>query len=238
MSSTRKKKTPRAPARTAPPQERVHLGLPTPERAARSNGFDRDDTGGGTVRSRARAILTPPAVRREMIAEAIRDLRLRGKFEIDGAEIRIRETPADRLLNPAEHEAICWFIAVQAKAEAGRVKIASYGQRTDKGDDRNIVNRDFAMHAELAKVLPEPHLVFLEWLSWHENPGSRDGVPPDKIAIGKQIIDSRDSRRAEGGVEGFLRAVAQNISHWRGEIETMWRRRDWHLERPTKVERL
>jgi hypothetical protein len=209
----------------------LQLGEPHREREAKSNGFEREQIAEGglpIVRSREKSILTPPDVRRGLIEEAIKDLRDRGIFELDGTTIRIKETAADRLLLPVEHEAICWFIRVHAKVHAGKVKISSYGGgiKGDDSFDRPLLNYDKALHAELQKVLPEAHLAFLEWLSAHEYPGSFEGTPPSQIDIGKQIIDSRDARRATGGLEGFLRAVSQNIAHWRGEIETVWARRD------------
>jgi hypothetical protein len=152
-------------------------------------------------------------------------------FELDGAEIRIKETAADRLLNPTEHEAICWWIRVYSKAASGHAAIGNYGQKVRRGDrgederDRDLVDMDRAMLAFLDDRLPEAHKSFLEWLAWHEFPSIREGIPPDSISIGKSIIDSRDARRATGGLEGFLRAVAQNIAHWRMEADTLVRRR-------------
>jgi hypothetical protein len=215
-------------------QLRGRVDIPDIGRVEKSNGFEVSVLVQGdipTVRTREKFILTPPDDRRAMIAEAIADLRARGKLSLDGVEIHIKETAADRLLNPAEHEAICWYIRVHAKVTAGHVSIGNYGQKVRRPEgseddhDRPLNDAEKVMHSELQKVLPEPHLAFLDWLSAHEYPGSRDGVAPSKIDIGKQIIDSRDGRRAEGGAEGFLRAVAQNISHWEGEIETVQRRK-------------
>ena len=220
-------------------QMRGRIEIPDSGRVAKSNGFEVAVLIEGdipVVRTREKFILTPTDARREMISEAIADMRSRGKFELDGTEIHIKETAADRLLNPAEHEAICWFIRVHAKVTAGHVSIGNYGQKIRRAEgsedehDRPLADEDKVMLAEVRKQLPEPHLAFLEWLSWHESPGSREGVAPSKIEIGKVIIDSRDARRSEGGLEGFLRAVAQNIAHWRGEIETVQRRKAMALK--------
>ena len=216
-------------------QMRGRVEVPTPERIAKSSGgFEVSVLVDGyipVIRAREKSILTPPEVRREMISEAIADLRSRGVFELDGAEIRIKETAADRLLNPTEHEAICWWIKVYAKVTAGHAAIGNYGQKIRRAEgsedefDRPLVDEDKAMHAFIEDKLPEAHKAFLEWLAWHEFSSIRDGVPPDSISIGKAIIDSRDARRATGGLEGFLRAVAQNIAHWRMEADTLLRRR-------------
>ena len=221
-------------------QMRGRVEVPTPERIAKSSGgFEVSVLVDGyipVIRAREKSILTPPEVRREMISEAIADLRSRGVFELDGTEIRIKETAADRLLNPSEHDSICWYIRVLANVVSGHASIGNYGQKIRRAEgsedeyDRPLVNEDKSVLAELQKVLPEPHLVFLEWLSHHEYPASRDGIAPSKIDIGRQIIDSRDARRSEGATEAFLRAVAQNIAHWRGEIETVQRRKAMALK--------
>ena len=215
-------------------QLRGRVEIPDAGRVSKSNGFEVAVLIEGDipqVRTRERFILTPTDARREMISEAIADMRSRGKFELDGTEIRIKETAADRLLNPVEHEAICRYIRTHAKVTSGHAAIGNYGQKVRRAEgsedehDRPLADEEKWMHAELQKVLPEPHLVFLDWLAWHEYASMRDGVAPSQIDIGKTIIDSRDSRRAQGGIEGFLRAVAQNISHWEGEIQTVQRRK-------------
>lgn len=208
------------------------LGVPNQYRQQHSN-FDMEQLAvgvvdGGVVRSQVRSLLTMPETRRELIAIAIADLRNRGKFDSSDA-IKIKDTALDRLLFPVEHEAICWFIKIHAKVEGKGGSITNYlgeSRSTDvhKSPYSDNEGQDRKLHAYVSNRLPEPFLAFLDWLTWHEFPGFRDGSPTDQIEIGKEIIDSKDARRATGGLEGFLRAVAQTIAHWRAEGQTLTRR--------------
>jgi hypothetical protein len=211
----------------------TQLGLPTRERHAKSNGFEVDVLVDGEVplvRSRQKSMITLPSVRQSLIEDAIKDLQSRGVFDLADVDIKIRDTASDRLLSAVEHQAISWFITIHAKVQAGRARITDYlgsprSQDRGKAPYSREEGKDRATHAYISDRLPEAHLMFLDWLAWNVFPGMRDGTPPSEVDIGKQIIDSRDARRAQGGVEGFLRAVSQSIAHWRMEHETFARRR-------------
>lgn len=201
-----------------------------------TDGFEYEqlaasDIAGGVIRSRRKQLLTPPRTQRALLELALQNLKAIGQFGgkndekeiISEKNIKIKKTRCDEMLSSAEHDAICWYVDMYTMIEDSGASISSYGQSTRspsykaKGPRPVHEASQRAAWAYVNDHLPEPHIEFLEWLAWHENELRSASMAPSATEMGKVFIRSNDGRRALGGAEGAMRAVAQNIAHHRAE---------------------
>jgi hypothetical protein len=219
----RKKK--RTPSLASP-----HLGLPTPERAAKSLGFQADNLAAGdgpkVPRASERQPFTLPAQRDRITEEEIeRAIRLKR-----APDPMAKLTAVDRMLEEHEYAAIAWWVATHYAREAGRPARMRYDD-TPRGlieaDDK--VEQRWRLDLRAIDYVDERiHLAgrsVLDMIAWQIFPDLREGTPPSKIDVGRMIVKVQGKDRAEGGYEGYLRCLSQFISEARAEFAIEERRR-------------
>ncbi len=219
----RKKRTPSlAPS--------AHLGLPNPQRAAKSNGFQVDNMAAGdgpqVPRAAGRQPFTLPAQRDRITEEEIeRAIRLRR-----APDPMAKLTAVDRMLEEHEYAAVAWWVATHYAREAGRPARMRYDD-TPRGliEANDKVEQRWRMDLRAIEYVDERlHLAgkaVLDTICWQMFPDLREGTPPSKIDVGRMIVKVQGKDRAEGGYEGYLRCLSQFISEARAEFAIEERRR-------------
>ena len=235
----RKKKPHRPGVDPVPEHVRLQLGLPTVERQQHSN-FHEDQLApgapnGGVKRARVKYLFTDIDQREALVEFAVQDLKARGIFDGGTDGINVDQTSMDRNFTSGEFEAICWFARVHAEVEGGHGGgTVDYGGVSGGGNPGNRLPlskaefEDRGGYAFVLERLPESFVMFLDWVSHCQYPEcfTDTSIPmPGKIRMGKAMFDAKDEKYLRGGVDGFFKAVCQVIAHWRGERETMLRRR-------------
>ncbi len=208
----------------------AHLGLPNPQRAAKSNGFQADNLAAGdgpkVPRAAERQPFTLPAQRDRITEEEIeRAIRLRR-----APDPMAKLTAVDRMLEEHEYAALAWWIATHYAREAGRPARMRYDD-TPRGliEASDKVEQRWRLDLRAIEYVDERlHLagkVVLDTIAWQMFPDLREGTPPSKIDVGRMIVKVQGKDRAEGGYEGYLRCLSQFISEARAEFAIEERRR-------------
>lgn len=231
----RKKK--RTPSLASP-----HLGLPNPERAAKSRGFQEDNLAAGDGPKVPRAVERTPFTlqpqRDRITAEEI-ERAIRLKREPDPVA---KFTAVDRMLEDHEWIALAFYIQAHYRRESGRPAMLRYDD-TPRGliEVNDLVEQRWRTDLEdlefIDKRLPLAHQDLLDLLTWQMFPNFREGIPPSKVDIGRMIIRMQGRERAEGGYEGYLRCLAQLISEAKSDAAIDRQRRKRRREAEVSKER-
>jgi hypothetical protein len=217
------------------------LGEPTARRRKKSTeGFhvenlasdisvssSKDSKAPKVSRAVERTPFTLPAQRARVLEEELeRAIRL-GR----APDVMAKLTAVDRMLEDNEFQALAWYIHAHHKQEVGRPARMRYDdtprgliEAEGEGEHRWILTT--AAMEYVTDRLPEAHQEFLDLLTFMMFPNLREGRPPTKIEIGRDILKIEGRDRAEGGFEGYLRAVAQGISDLRADWAIEYKRRE------------
>ena len=216
------KKQPYNPAKQGAASEvvqkaRACLGLAQIERLAKSPNAEVEDLPGGQKRTKHQFLLTTPESRRASYEEWKQTQIGAGTFGHRG--FYISQTAADRFLSASEHEALCWYIRVHISLNYPKAGGCNYS-----GDLRgpSVIRmptggNDHTLYQRVRLQLPAKRVSYLDWLARHEFVLTEYGEVEDASSRGRSIIDSRDARRGEGGNDGYLAAVAEDIDFWRSK---------------------
>lgn len=150
MSDRRKKQPYRPGKEPVPGHLTKQLGVPTPYRRQHTpkgydQGFDIQplaagfERGGGVVRSRERAMLTPPDLQRQMLEDFLQKKREAG--EEMPQTVRIALTPSDKVIahNPyIVHD----YITTHKEVEAKTIKVSNYEGAISAGDIHRLPLQD------------------------------------------------------------------------------------------------
>jgi hypothetical protein len=152
-----------------------------------------------------------PADREAIVEFALKDLLVKGILDPRREEIQIAGTSIDRNLNQAEYDALCWFLDVHTAI------------------DTNIgaASSQEAEYTDVTLRLPEPFLVFLDWVGRCQYPKRYSSAkgPPTKLQMARAMFVPSEEKYLRGGIDGYLQAIAQEIAHIRAERETLLQRR-------------
>lgn len=211
------------------PGKQVHLGVPTPQRAEKSQGFLEENLAGGdgpkVVRAVEKAPFTLPAIRERITQEEIeRAIRLRRP-----ADPLSKMTHVDRMLEDHEFGSLARYVITHYRRESGNPARMRY-------DDTPRGVADISSHREdrwridlqwIEFVDDRIHLAgreVLDLIAWQIFPNLREGLPPSKIDIGRAIVKAQGRDRSEGAYEGYLRCLSQMISEAGGAFDIHRRR--------------
>ncbi len=252
--SQRRTKKPYNPAKDKLSNDRMgevrgQLGLPTPERRRHAE-FEAEnlapETPTGVWRSRVKGLFTTSEQKERLIEIAIKDLMDRGHLNASGAitheqteqiKLEIPQTSIDKNFLPAEFAAICWFTRIHARVEGGARSITNYtleprSQSHNKLPYSAKEGKERAEYAYVRDRLPEAFLAFLDWVAWVQFPEdfeNRPGKAPSKTRVGQSLFyhdpDSPNDKYNRDCVDGYFKAVTQNIAHLRADYDTLLRRK-------------
>jgi hypothetical protein len=200
MQRPSRKKRPWKPGDKIPASVRQELELPV---AAPPKNVP------ALVTRHASSLFTGPDHKAALLAYALSDLKAKGAFDIDPADIDVSQTSLDRNFVPAEYEAVCWFADVCSAFQAGEP--IRYAAGVEYG---YVVER-----------LPEAYLEFLEWVAHCQHPKRYKGKPSNKVDRARSIFVCQDGKTLRANLDGYFKAVCQAIAHLRAERETLLHRR-------------
>ena len=177
-------------------------------------------------RSVERTPFTLPAQRTRVSEEEVeRAIRLKR-----APDVMAKLTAIDRMLGDNEFRALAWYVQAHHKRETGSPSRMRYDdtprgliESEEDAETRRILTGEAMNYVD--DRLPEAHRAFLDLLTFMMFPSMREGTPPSKIDVGRNIIKTQGRDRAEGGFEAYVRCVAQGISDYRGEWAIEYRRR-------------
>jgi hypothetical protein len=195
-----RKKRPWKPGDKIPASVRQELDLPVAAPPKKKPAL---------VTRHASSLFTGPDHKAALLAYALSDLKAKGAFDIDPADIDVSQTSIDRNFIPAEYDAVCWFADVCSSFQAGEP--ISYGTGVEYG---YVVER-----------LPEAYLEFLEWVAHCQHPNRYKGKPSNKVDRARSIFVCQDGKTLRANLDGYFKAVCQAIAHLRAERETLLHRR-------------
>ena len=194
---------------------RAHLGLaPMPSKAPTA---EVEELAGGTLRTKHRFLLTTPEARRAAYDEWKAGQLAANTF---GAEsYYVQRTALDRLLSQSEHDALCWYLRVHVAVNYPKAGGCNYS-----GDQRGPTvvrmppnSGDKTLYKRVTEYLTAKQQAILDWLARHEFVLTEYGAVDNHIFKGRQIIDSQDWRRGEGGIEGYVADLSDVIDNWRNK---------------------
>jgi hypothetical protein len=166
---------------------------------------------------RAAALFTLPEEREALVEFAVADLKRRGIAALDRGDIIIHGTTVDKNLSPVEYEALCWFLDIHTIS--------------DTRDGGRAPTQGFEAYTYIVDRLPEPFLVFLDWVGRCQYPKRYGpGKPASKLTMARGMFQPTEEKYLRGGIDGYLQAIAQAIAHARAERETLVERRTIRLE--------
>lgn len=215
------------------------LGEPTTRRRKKSTeGFHVENLASGIAVSKdskapkvSRAVertpFTLPAQRSRVLEEEVeRAIRLGRQ-----PDVMAKLTAVDRMLEDHEFHALAWYVQSHYRRESGRPARMRYddtprGLIEAEGDGEQRWILTTAAMRFVDDRLSEAAKEFLDILAFMMFPSLREGSPPTKIDVGRQIIKSQGRDRAEGGFEGYLRCISQIIADIRGDWAIEYRRRE------------
>lgn len=203
---------------------RAELGLPLLERERKSPNAQTEDLGNGQRRTKHRFLLTTPESRRALYEEMKRAQQADGSFGKN--RIFIQETAADRYLDASEHRALCWFLREHIESNFQSVGVLDYtGEQRKSKPDTKAGSASRTLYVRVRAKLSRKQRDFLDWLARHEYVITEAGEVEGHIRKGRRIIGSRDDRRGEGGLDGYLAAIADAVDYWRSKCATQLKRR-------------
>lgn len=223
-------------------QVRGQLGIPTPERVAKSNaGFDVQqlaighDREGGVMRSRERAMLTPLALLQDRLEEYLQGLRASNQ-EIPNSP-RISMTPSDEVIagNPyVVHD----YITTHKEVKAKSIDITKYEGSPGGGDLHRLPLSDpefsrRAFYAWVQENAPLAVTTVLEQVCEQCNPevmaralGKEPQDAITKADIGRYWAKKQKSDRdAVNSADGALGVVSDILAELHMNYITLKRRK-------------
>jgi hypothetical protein len=197
---------------------RAHLGLLPVESAQKRPNAEIEELPGGQLRTKHRFLLTTTQNQQAAYEEWKQAQLGAGTF---GTENFYRQqTAADRFLTATEHEGLCWYLRVHVAVNYPKAGGCNYSDSIfQRWSAARIPPKsgDHTLYQRVRAQLSEKRQSYLDWLARHEYSLTEYGPVENAKSRGQCIIDSQDWRRGEGGNDGYLAAVAEDIEHWRSK---------------------
>lgn len=208
----------------------AHLGTPNSRQIAKPGAsyelappeYD------GDVRARRKFLLTPPAMRTDSVRAALIKAHETGKT-VDELLVN-RDTPLDKVLGPALTPAIHWYINIHERVLNGHKPIVNYSGANSRGDPGNKLalqpadERERGAYAFVNQKLKLHEQEFLHVCTICQFPDAIDltvhNVVVEGVAlrdmtraeVGRLLLGIADARRAEGGFDGYCKAVTTSLN--------------------------